>query len=52
MNLVEQFSTTLRHELDYAREANNVERFAANFAGDPDVRIPAVHHELSSARVY
>jgi ubiquinone biosynthesis protein len=51
MNLVEQFSTSLRHELDYAREANNVERFAANFAGDPDVRIPAVHRELSSARV-
>jgi ubiquinone biosynthesis protein len=51
MDLVDQFTTTLRHELDYAREANNVERFAANFAGDPDVRIPAVRHELSTARV-
>jgi len=51
MDLVAQFSTTLRHELDYAREANNVERFAANFAGDPDVRVPAVHDELSTARV-
>jgi ubiquinone biosynthesis protein len=51
MDLVDQFSTTLRHELDYAREANNVERFAANFAGDPDLHIPAVHHELSTARV-
>jgi len=51
MDLVEQFSATLRHELDYAREANNVERFAANFAGDPDIRIPAVHHELSSAHI-
>jgi len=51
MDIVEQFSTTLRHELDYAREADNVERFAANFAGDPDVRIPAVHRELSCARV-
>ena len=50
-DLVDQFSTTLRHELDYAREAANVERFAANFAGDPDIRIPAVHHELSTARV-
>jgi ubiquinone biosynthesis protein len=51
MDLVDQFSTTLRHELDYLREANNVERFAANFAGDPDIRIPAVHHDLSTARV-
>jgi ubiquinone biosynthesis protein len=51
MELVNQFATTLRHELDYAREANNVERFATNFAGDPDIRIPAVHHELSTARV-
>ena len=51
MDLGVEFSTTLRHELDYAREANNVERFAANFAGDPDIRIPAVHHEHSTARV-
>jgi predicted unusual protein kinase regulating ubiquinone biosynthesis (AarF/ABC1/UbiB family) len=51
IDLVDQFSTTLRHELDYSRESNSVERFAANFAGDPDIRIPAVHHELSTARV-
>jgi ubiquinone biosynthesis protein len=51
IDLVDEFSTTLRHELDYVREANNVERFAANFAGDPDIRIPAVHHGLSTARV-
>lgn len=48
MDLVEQFST-LRQELDYAREAKDAERFAANFAGDPYVRVPAVHHELSTA---
>jgi ubiquinone biosynthesis protein len=51
VELVDQFSTTLRYELDYSREANNVERFAANFAGDADIRIPAVHHEHSTARV-
>ena len=51
MDLVEQFSTTLRHELDYGREAKNAERFAANFVDDPSVQIPAVHHELSTARV-
>jgi ubiquinone biosynthesis protein len=51
MDLVEQFATTLRHELDYELEAKNVERFAANFAGDIDIRIPVVYHELSTARV-
>ena len=51
MDLVEQFSTTLRQELDYSREARNAERFAANIAGDPYVRVPAVHHELSTARI-
>jgi ubiquinone biosynthesis protein len=51
MDLADQFATTLRYELDYEREARNVERFAANFAGDPDIRIPAVYHELSTARV-
>jgi ubiquinone biosynthesis protein len=49
LDLVEQFSTTLRQELDYAREAKDAERFAASFAGDPYVRVPAVHHELSTA---
>jgi ubiquinone biosynthesis protein len=51
MDLVDQFSTTLRQELDYAREAKSVERFAANFASDPEIRVPTVHHELSTARV-
>jgi ubiquinone biosynthesis protein len=51
VDLVDQFATTLRHELDYAREARNVERFAANFAGDDDIRMPAVDHERSTARV-
>ena len=49
--LVDQFATTLRRELDYVREADNVERFASNFEGDPDIRIPTVYRELSCARV-
>jgi ubiquinone biosynthesis protein len=51
VELVDQFSTTLRNELDYQREASNVARFSANFAGDRDVRFPAVHRELSTARL-
>ena len=49
--LANQFGTTLREELDYLAEATNAEQFAANFAGDPTVRIPRVFRDLSTARV-
>ncbi len=49
--LANQFGTTLREELDYLAEATDAEQFAANFAGDPTVRIPRVFRDLSTARV-
>ena len=49
--LANQFGTTLREELDYLAEATNAEQFAANFAGDPTVRIPRVFRDISTARV-
>ncbi len=49
--LARQFGGTLRAELDYRAEAANAERFAANFAGEPTIRIPRVFHELSTGRV-
>jgi len=38
-------------ELDYRQEAANIERFAANFADEPQIEIPGVHHDLSRGRV-
>ena len=49
--LVDEFSLTLRAELDYLQEARNVEHFAANFAGDGRVHIPLVFWETTTARV-
>ncbi|QCU78033.1 AarF/ABC1/UbiB kinase family protein [Citricoccus sp. SGAir0253] len=49
--LVREFAQTLRQELDYLAEARNAERFAANFAGHPDVHIPVVHWETTTSRV-
>ena len=49
--LADQFGNTLRQELDYLAEADNTEQFAANFAGDPTVRIPRVFRDLSTSRV-
>ena len=49
--LVEEFSQTLRRELDYIREAHNAERFAVNFASDPNIHVPRVFWEATTSRV-
>lgn len=49
--LVDEFAVTLRGELDYLREGRNAERFAANFADDPDVHIPRVFWATTTSRV-
>ncbi|GAA2753945.1 ABC1 kinase family protein [Amnibacterium kyonggiense] len=49
--LAAEFGRSLRAELDYRREAEHAERFGAAFAGDPRIRIPAVHRSTSTSRV-
>lgn len=49
--LAEEFSQTLRAELDYIREGRNAERFAANFAADPHIHVSRVFWEVTTARV-
>jgi ubiquinone biosynthesis protein len=49
--LVEEFSQTLRAELDYIREGHSAERFAANFASDPHIHVPRVFWEVTTSRV-
>lgn len=49
--LVEEFSQTLRSELDYIREGHSAERFATNFADDPFIHVPRVFWEVTTARV-
>lgn len=51
VGLADEFARTLRAELDYLQEGRNAERFAANFAGDPDVQIPRVFWETTTSRV-
>ncbi|SFS45876.1 ABC1 kinase family protein [Halostagnicola kamekurae] len=50
-NLAEEFSRTIREEMDYEREARMLEEIKANFAGDEQVRIPAVLESHSGPRV-
>jgi ubiquinone biosynthesis protein len=49
--IVQEFSQTLRAELDYLREGRNAERFAADFADRPEVQIPNVFWETTTSRV-
>ena len=49
--IVEEFSETLRAELDYVREAHNAERFAENFAGERGLHIPRIYWETTTSRV-
>jgi len=49
--LVEEFTYTLRGELDYLREARNAEAFANNFAGESSIYIPAICWEYTTPRL-
>lgn len=49
--IVAEFQRTLRRELDFSRERRNIERFARDLSGHPEVRIPVTFADLSTPRV-
>ena len=49
--LHEEFSKTVRGELDYVQEGKNAEKFRLNFSTDKRVVIPQVYWEYSSGKV-
>lgn len=49
--LVKEFRRTIFRELDFSREGHTIDRFAANFAGDPSICIPKLHWSHSGASV-
>jgi predicted unusual protein kinase regulating ubiquinone biosynthesis (AarF/ABC1/UbiB family) len=49
--LVEEFAVTSLEEIDYLHEAVSSERFAADFAGDDRVGVPAIVWERTTRRV-
>jgi len=51
VDLVEEFGDTLRAELDYTREAGNVEFFRTFFEEERGIKIPLVISERSAKRV-
>lgn len=51
VGIVEEFSDTLKGELDYIREGQNAERFAADFVSEAGIHIPRVYWETTTSRV-
>ncbi|MGA1876389.1 MAG: ABC1 kinase family protein, partial [bacterium] len=49
--IVEEFSRSIKRELDFTIEASNTQRFYDNFADDPQVIIPRVYWEMTTKRV-
>ncbi|AEH36762.1 ABC1 kinase family protein [Halopiger xanaduensis] len=50
-NLADEFSRTIREEMNYEREAEMLTEIRSNFAGDDRFRIPAVAESHSGPRV-
>ncbi len=50
-SLVEEFSTTVREEVDYLAEGRNAEIFSNNFKEDPKVHVPRVVWSHTTRRV-
>ncbi len=49
--LIAEAKRQLHQEADYELEARHLERYRALVAGDPNIRVPRVHADLTTARV-
>lgn len=49
--IVEEFSESLRDELDFVQEAKNAQRMAENFMGHPQIHIPEIFWDATTSRV-
>jgi len=51
VGIAREFRQTLFNEMDFTREGQNVERFAAHFKNDETVKIPEVFWDFTSSRI-
>lgn len=49
--IVDEFGIKLFEEIDYINEGRNAEKFAANFADDPSVKVPSIFWRYTNTRV-
>ncbi|PKV50625.1 ubiquinone biosynthesis protein [Aquimarina sp. MAR_2010_214] len=51
MRIVAAFEQSIREELQFTREINNIKRFTKNFEGNTEIYIPKVYEELSNNHI-
>ena len=51
IEIAEEFSITLRAELDFCREGRNADRFRANFSNESYLHIPRIYWDFTTSRV-
>ena len=51
IRIIESFERSIKEELQFAREIDNTERFAQNFAGNEFIHVPEVYKELSTDKI-
>lgn len=49
--IIEEFSNSLRAELDYQTEGRNCERIAKQFSNQPEIHVPKIHWEYTTKKV-
>jgi predicted unusual protein kinase regulating ubiquinone biosynthesis (AarF/ABC1/UbiB family) len=49
--IVDEFGSKIFEEIDYLNEAKNAEKFAANFAGDMEVKVPSIYWQYTNTSV-
>lgn len=49
--IVDEFGTKLFEEIDYINEGRNAEKFATNFLGDEDVKVPCIYWHYTTHTV-
>ena len=49
--LLNEFAKTTRAELDFLAEGKNAERFAKDFADDPNIIVPRIYWDYTTSRV-
>ncbi|TDT40470.1 ubiquinone biosynthesis protein [Maribacter spongiicola] len=51
IRIIESFERSIKEELQFAREIDNTERFAKNFASNEFIHVPEVYKELSTDKI-
>jgi len=52
VGIVEEFTRTVRKELDFMEEARNCKRFGRNFRNEPDIYVPRVYDDFVTEQVF